>query len=348
LPLTRSAIIAHFASGLAAAAFAAPAAAQSAEPVSIGVVGSTSEIPLFIADKLGYFRAEGIAPNYVTFDSASKMIAPLGTGQLDVAAGGPSAGLYNAIARGVAIKIVADKGSTPKGYGYMMLLIRKSLVESGKYHGAIDLKGLKIAESASGTIASPALARFLSTAGLRYDDVQHVYLPFPQMVLAMSSGAIDGGCVVEPIASAAIRDSIAVRAAGDDVMYPDQQLAVIMYGGAFAAKGNIGTRFMRAYIRGCRYYNDALHDGRISGPKATSVITIMTEYSTIKSPLIIASMTPNGNDPNGKLNVSSLESDLRFFRSQGLIEGSVTVAQSIDTSFVDNALKSLPPYKRHT
>jgi NitT/TauT family transport system substrate-binding protein len=75
LPLTRSAIIAHFASGLAAAAFAAPAAAQSAEPVSIGVVGSTSEIPLFIADKLGYFRAEGIAPNYVTFDSASKMIA---------------------------------------------------------------------------------------------------------------------------------------------------------------------------------------------------------------------------------------------------------------------------------
>jgi NitT/TauT family transport system substrate-binding protein len=64
--------------------------------------------------------------------------------------------------------------------------------------------------------------------------------------------------------------------------------------------------------------------------------------------LIIASMTPNGNDPDGKLNIKSLAGDLQFFRDRGLIEGSVTVDQSIDTSFVDAALKSLPPYRRRT
>jgi NitT/TauT family transport system substrate-binding protein len=144
---------------------AAPASAATAT-VSIGVVGSTSEIPLFIADKLGYFGAENIVPTYTMFDSAAEMIAPLGRGQLDVAAGGPSASLYNAVGRGVDLRIVADKGSTPKGYGYMMLLLRKDL--AGKFRGPADLKGLKIGESASGTIAAPALARYLAQASLKY------------------------------------------------------------------------------------------------------------------------------------------------------------------------------------
>ena len=146
------------AAALAAGSLPSAVSAQTGSAsASIGIVGSTSEIPLFIADKLGYFREVGIAPNYITFDAAAKMIAPLGTGQLDVATGGPSAGLYNAIARGIDIKIVADKGSTPKGYGYMMLLVRKALVESGKYRSARDLKGMKVSESASGTIAAPAI-----------------------------------------------------------------------------------------------------------------------------------------------------------------------------------------------
>lgn len=312
--------------------------------VSIGIVGSTSEIPLFIADKLGYFREEGLHPGYTTFDSASKMIAPLGTGQLDVAAGGPSAGLYNAIARGIDIRIVADKGSTPKGYGYMMLLLRKPLM--GSFSGPRDLKGLRIAESASGTIAAPALAHYLAGGGLRYSDVEHVYLPFGQMIVAMSNGALDGGCCVEPIASKAIRDGIAFRAAGDDIMEPNQQLAVILYGRAFMQRGDLGVRFMRAYIRGCRYYADSLRDGRIAGRNAREVITIMTEFSQIKDPTIIAGMVPNGNDPNGRLNVEGLAADLAFFKEQGLIEGTVTVAQAIDTSYVENAVKALGPYRR--
>ncbi len=348
MPATRAAAIIGIAAGIAAASLPRRAVAQSGMTnVSIGVVGSTSESPLFIADKLGYFRELGIVPSYVTADSAANMIAPLGTGQLDVATGGPSAGLYNAIARGIDIKIVADKGSTPKGYGYMMLLVRKQLVESGRYKGARDLKGMRVSESAAGTIASPAIARYLATAGLKYNDIDHVYLSFPQQVAALAGGAIDASLTVEPIASSAIRQGVAVRAAGDDVMYPNQQLAVILYGGGFIRKPDLATRFMRAYIRGCRYYNDALRDGKLAGPNAAGVISIMTQFSSIKDPAIIAAMTPNGNDPNGRLNVASLAGDLQFFKDQGLIEGSVTIEQAIDTSFVDAALKALPSYQRH-
>ena len=53
------------------------------------------------------------------------MVAPLGTGQLDAGAGSASAGLYNAVARGIKIKIVADKASSAPGYGATKILVRK-------------------------------------------------------------------------------------------------------------------------------------------------------------------------------------------------------------------------------
>ena len=61
------------------------------------------------------------------FASAAKMVVPLGTGDLDVGGGTVAAGLYNAVARGINIKIVADKGSIAQGYEYSTLLVRKDL-----------------------------------------------------------------------------------------------------------------------------------------------------------------------------------------------------------------------------
>ena len=46
------------------------------------------------------------------------------------------------------------------------------------------------------------------------------------------------------------------------------------------------------------------------------------------------------------MNEESLAKDLQFFRDRGLIEGTVSVQQVIDNSFVNAALKELGPYKR--
>src|ERR1700744_6143497 len=85
--------------------------AHSAEPttIKVGATSTTSDAPIYIADKLGYFSDEGLSVTVSNFRSASDMVAPLGTGELDAGAGSPSAGLYNAVLRGVRIKIVADK-----------------------------------------------------------------------------------------------------------------------------------------------------------------------------------------------------------------------------------------------
>src|SRR5208282_1999206 len=118
--------------GLGAIFIARAAKAQSAVKVTVGTTNSNSDAPFFIAEAKGYFRDQGLDVELLPFDSAAKMVAPLGTGQLDVAAGAPSAGLYNAADRGIDVRIVADKGSDPKGYGYLPLMVRKTLIDSGR------------------------------------------------------------------------------------------------------------------------------------------------------------------------------------------------------------------------
>ena len=95
------------------AAVALPA--RAADVVTVGTTFSMTDLPFFIGTARGYFRDEGIEVKFVNFDSAARMIAPLASGDLDAAAGGPSAGLYNAIARNIGVRIVADKTATPPG-----------------------------------------------------------------------------------------------------------------------------------------------------------------------------------------------------------------------------------------
>ena len=78
------------------------------------------------------------------------MVAPLGTGDLDAGGGAVSVGLYNAVKRGVGLKVVADKVHYGPGYGFASLLVRKELVESGKFKSYADLKGLRVAISGVG------------------------------------------------------------------------------------------------------------------------------------------------------------------------------------------------------
>src|SRR5579862_6693984 len=153
--------------------WASACAAQTAavETVAVGVTNSTSDAPIFIAERKGYFRDEGLDAKITEFRSAADMVAPLGAGQIEVGAGSASAGLYNAVARGIRIRIVADKASSPPGYGATKILVRRDHVESGRYRGIADLKGMRFAMNAPGVSNTSTLNTLLKSVGLKYSDV---------------------------------------------------------------------------------------------------------------------------------------------------------------------------------
>src|SRR5437763_1146796 len=148
--------------------------AQAPTAVTVGATSVTSDAPIYIADKKGYFREEGVLVKVENFRSASDMVPLLGSGRLDAGAGSASAGLYNAVASGIKIRIVADKASSPPGYGATKILVRKDHVESGRYQTAADFKGMKFAMNAPGVSNTATLNAILKSAGLRYSDVETV------------------------------------------------------------------------------------------------------------------------------------------------------------------------------
>src|SRR5712671_2747600 len=129
------------------AALAGPGHAQK---LNVGLTNASSDVPFFVADKRGYFKAEGLDVNLVRFDSAAKMMAPLGTGELDVASGATSSALYNAVKRDVRLRIVSDKAKNAPEHGFQAIMVRRDLFDSGKVKSMKDFKGLKVAVSAAG------------------------------------------------------------------------------------------------------------------------------------------------------------------------------------------------------
>jgi len=149
-------------------------AAFAQTKVRVGNVNTVSDIGIFIADKKGYFKAEGLDIEFIAFNTAARMIAPLGSGQLDVGGGTVSAGLYNAFTRKIGIRIVADKGSSRPGYNFSQIMVRKDLVESGRYKSFKDLKGMKVAVAAVGTGNAATLNQALKKVGLSFADVNTI------------------------------------------------------------------------------------------------------------------------------------------------------------------------------
>lgn len=336
---------------LAAAAIimlANPCAAQL-QTINVGVASTVSDAPYFIASKKGYFQDEGLSANFIVFDSAAKAIPSLGTGQIEMAGGATSAGLYNAMKRGVNIRIVADKARNAKGYGFQAILVRKDLYDSGKVRSLKDFKGLKVALSAAGNSEAALLDAGLKQKGLSFSDIDPVYLGFPQHLVAYQNGGIDASLTTEPTISAILKSGTAVRLIGVDEFYPDFQTAVTFFGEKFIKeKPEIALKAMRAIIRGMRFYNDALEGGRLAGPNAEEVISILVAESNVKDPAIHRAIISHAVDPNGQIHLQSLKTSWQYFLDTKQIDASVKVEDVVDLSFANQAAAALGPYVKKT
>jgi NitT/TauT family transport system substrate-binding protein len=231
------------------------------------------------------------------------------------------------------------------GRNYMPLLVRKDLVDTGKVKSFADLKGLKVGEAGQGGSPGSTLNEALKKGGLSYADVDHIYLGYPQQVAAFSNKAIDAAITTEPSATMAVKSGVAVRFS-DDTLYPNQQVAVLLYGGDFIRKHHdTAQRFMIAYLKAARVYNDAVAPGHLTGPGSEEIIKLISENMTLKDVDLLKQMIPNGIDPNGKVDMASLENDLKFYRDQGYLEKPIKAETVLDTSFAENAVRVLGPYK---
>jgi NitT/TauT family transport system substrate-binding protein len=268
------------------------------------------------------------------------MTPSLATGELDVGAGGVSAALFNAIARGVPIRIVGPQARHDPGASGVYFMVRTDLIASGAFGDYPDLRGLKIAIPGRGTAPDFAVGLALARAGLGPADCELVELSFPDMVPALAHGAIDVAVQAEPAATQAVNLGAAVKWRELAGVRPGIQFTVVVYSPEFVEHPEAARRWMLAYLKGVRDYNDAFkHDrGR------AEVVEILTRETPVKSSALYEQMGFASIDPNGRVDRASLAEQLDWYAAQGLVTQAIDLEQAIDLSFADFALARLGPY----
>ena len=323
-----------------AAAAQPTSAAQPLEVVRVGYLNSASDAGILLAIEKGYFAAQGLDIQLERFNTGAAMTAPLAAGQLDVGAGSPSAGLYNAAARHITLKIVADKGSDRAGFGYQGIALRKGLEDRVRTYA--DLRGLKIGMTGSGGISPElVLAEALRQGGLTMSDIETVAIPYPELNTALSTGAIDAAVHFEPLFTLGVRQGFAVDWKRADEIYPDHQSAAILYGMPFIEEREaVARRWMVAYLQGVRYYNDAF----LKNQHKDEVIRILAA-ATGASPEVLAQAVPPGLNPDGYVNLPGIIADIQTLTQMGYVTQPVDAHAVVDNRYVDYALAQLGPYR---
>lgn len=328
----------------ASASRVTPAAATSSGNARVIQVGlgnaSASNAGIYVADGLGYFAEQGLQINYVAFGSASEVMPALARGDLEIGDVGINPALFNAVARHFGIKLVADKGSMPPGFGFTSFVVATSLADQIK--GAPDLKGRKLAMTPPGLGTSNGfvLNKYLAQSKLTPSDVDIVPIAFPEQIAALANHSIDAAIMAEPFATRAVQNGVGVRVATLDTIDPYQQVAGLVYSDAFIANyRDLGIAWMTAYVKGIRAYNAAF----ISGIDKERIIGILADKTDIKDTQLWGSMIPAGLSPNGKLNEQSIADASKYFQETGLTSDAPPVSTYVDNSFTDAAIEALGP-----
>jgi len=305
------------------------ATAQS-EKVKVGLLMINADAGIFVAQDKGFFRDQGLTVELTYFSSSGgAQMAALTTGELDAGSGSISPGIYNSVAGGVNMRVVATKSRVgPRGSG--RYLVRRSLVEPGKTFALKDLKGKVIALNSVGGTSRRYLDGLLRKAGLKETDVIVRVMPFNDMVGALSQGTIDAGFFV--------------RAADLWDLFPGHSTNSLFYSDAFMRnRPAVAEKFMAGFLKGQRYFTDAVVKQKES---VDAVVDIVAKYSRTSDRKILR-LGVNGTDlaPNGEVDLKELHDDQEWFFQRKLVKTKVDVNKLVELRFLQSAVQSLGSYR---
>jgi NitT/TauT family transport system substrate-binding protein len=321
----------------------APSATRAPTKVVIGHFPATHTAGVYIAYERGYFAEQGIDAELVPFQALPEAAVLLNTGQMDIYAGGTGGNLYNAVARGIRLKIVADKAHSEAGVKYKAFVARRDLWDSGEIRRIADLRGRPVAANPRGGGIEYQMEKVLQTAGLTIDDIQFKGLPVPDQLTALANKGVDAAFLFQPALCTAERHNLAVVIPPllDDVA-PGLQGGVINYGERFIQEKPEAARgFMVAYVRALRDYNDA----QLYNINRAQIVAIMQKYVNLPDLSYYDECEWGRLNPDGRVDRKWIEDEMLWGVRTGLLDRVIPVDQLVDDTYVDYALQVLGPYR---
>lgn len=310
----------------------APAAApaKALTKVRVNVNPTLTYAPFMIAKEEKFFENEGIDAELVRIDANSALVAAT-TGELDVVSGPIRSGIFNVMLRNAPLRIVADKGQLRPAD-----CVIEAFAAPGKIADRIQAAGGSVrGEKFSlirGGFTEFMIDKFLAQQKLTRKDVAFIQIPPGDAAVSAKKQIEAIRYVQEPNLSNGISKGMYRVIASAERVAPGQQHGVVMYGKRLLYDDpDLGHRFMRAYLRGVRRYNEG---------KTKRNLEIITLHTKLPAEIIERSCwLPIAND--GRVEMKSMNALLDWSMAQGYLDGAVPLDKWWDPRFVDAANQSL-------
>lgn len=349
-PASKPAAASASAAASAAAGPSAPAkpAPSGGNTVHVAFSGAGTDAVFFIGQDKGFFAEQKINVDSVRLNS-SDMPAQLAGGTLDIGGGSFTVSLINAFQRGLELKLVADKALCLPGTGALQIVVRKDLYDSGKVRGPKDFKGLTFGIQSVGSGSEVELDQFLKLGGLGINDVTRKALTYPDMPAAFANKSVDATSAPEPTPSQLVHQGLATSVGKCGDYNPNGEISMILYGPKFIAEQpDVAKRFMVAYLKSVRYYDDAFIK---RDPKLVDeAINIIAKGTKVDAQVYRDMYSGNnmwGIDPDGQMNTRSFQVDQDFWLNvTGELKQSMDLNRLLDPTFAQAAVQVLGPYAR--
>jgi NitT/TauT family transport system substrate-binding protein len=305
-----------------------------APAVKIGYIPSDSFAALYImADR--YLTPGGVAVQMVRLPGGAEITTQVATGQLQVGGAGMGAAGFNAVAAKLPIEFIA-----PLHFGYLedYFTVRKALW-GGEIKRIADLKGRTVGLNTRGAAVEWMLDQVLRREGLTIKDVTVKIMPFPDMVPALESGAIDAGILTEPFPTLAEDKGVGIRPLARPAGAKATPITAAFWNAEWAkANPDLAHKVMVGFVKAVR---DLAADGN-KGWSDDRNIELMVKYAATKRELVKKARS-HVVDPNLELDTSTLDSMQKLNADLGYLK--YTAFLSADKLFTftyrDRAVKEL-------
>lgn len=304
--------------------------------VKVSSLQGAGDFATYFADHDGDFKRHGLDVQIVPIKSTSDIPSLLASGGLDFALGAPSAGSFNAVAQGVTDPVVLVPGVFDAKTKVPGLLVSKKLVGSGSYSSVADLKGKKIAIIAPMTSSQYFVTKVLASAGLKPSDVTFETMALPDMLTALTNGAVDAAWMFEPLASKAVSSGAGVVEASAGQIAAGFPSSWLQASESMVKKNpKVVQEFVTSMLEGMADYRSLMSAG-----KTAEIDDVLAKYTTITDPSQWKGVELPSVSPDGTLSTSSLQGFEEFLTANNAVKQSVDPAKLADMSFARAAASS--------
>ncbi|WP_081964029.1 ABC transporter substrate-binding protein [Hoeflea sp. BAL378] len=324
--------------GLVAGAALTPAA-QAADAIKIGILSLTSHSPSIIAEGKGYFDEQDLDVEFVSFQAAQPMAVAIASGDIDFGMTAISGGLISLAEKGAVRIIGGALQETPEIEG-QKILVSKAAHDAG-VTSPDKLAGRSFGVTTQGSSFHYMAHKIADKAGFDRSELKITPMQkVPAVIAALKSGQIDAWSIVPNIAGALTKGPEVVEI-GKISDYIDNYQVTTVFTSTRNVTDNreLVTRFLAGLSKGIDDYNAAFVDKTMGADDVAAITGMVHQYVYADQPIDkagprIAAGAMRINS-GARLNVASVEDQLKWFQSEKLAPEGVTMEDLVDTSFVE-------------